>query len=179
MTLEHTLDDQALVALALQKDPQAFSLLLQRHKEGLAGYIQHHFNLGNVVEDLVLITFDKAFRKLEHYNPQFAFSTWLYAIAHNSCIDYTRKNHYEPHLEAKDFQEISDPESEMIAAQESARLIRYIDKLKPIYREPARLRFLNDYAYEDIAQALNIPLSTLKIRLHRSKVILSKWMEDS
>ncbi|MCL1973778.1 MAG: sigma-70 family RNA polymerase sigma factor [Bacteroidetes bacterium] len=176
MTLEYAPDDRSLVTMALHKDPQAFNLLLQRHKEGLISYIQQHFNIGNAVEDMVFVTFDKAFRKLDAYNPQFSFSTWLYSIAHNSCIDYARKRSYVAWSESEDFSDPNDPETEMIAAQESARLIGLINKLKPIYREPACLRFLCDYAYEDIARALNIPLNTLKIRIHRAKAILSQWI---
>ncbi|MCL2738778.1 MAG: RNA polymerase sigma factor [Bacteroidales bacterium] len=180
MTNEYIPDDRELVVLALQKDPQAFSLLLHRHKKGLASYIQQHFNLGNVVEDMIFITFDKAFRKLEHYNPQFAFSTWLYTIAHHTCIDYARKKRALVQIpEAEDISTSNDPESEMIDSEEAAQLIHYINRLKPTYREPARLRFLRDYAYEDIARELAIPLSTIKTRIHRAKKILSQWITSS
>jgi len=183
--INNMLSDRALVTLALQKEPQAFSTLLHRHKKGLLLYIQQHFSFGNALEDVVFITFDKAFRNLEHYNPQFAFSTWLYAIAQNTCIDYARKKralmkvrniHPEAWAECNDYSLPSDPESEMIASQEAALLIHYINRLKPIYREPARLRFLRDYAYEDIARELSIPKGTVKTRIHRAKEILSQWI---
>ena len=134
----------------------------------------------------LLIIFDKAFRNLNRYDPKFAFTTWLYNIADNTCIDYMRKKstlaHAFQHLYPKNaphFVEIpapSDPESEMIASQEAALLLHYINKLKPIYREAARLRFLHDYAYEEIARELSIPQGTAKVRIHRAKEILAKWI---
>jgi len=180
-------DDGELVNLAIAGNQHAFSLLMNRHKESLCSYMQHRFPIGDAVEDLILITFDKAFRNLERYSPQFAFTTWLYTIADNTCIDYIRHKRalsrafrqaskkFEPHY-AENTSARSDPESELIASQEAALLMHSINRLKPIYRNPARLRFLHDYAYEEIARELSIPEGTVKTRIHRAKEILSQWM---
>jgi len=178
------IDDRDLVVLALEGKQHAFSQLMQRHQDSLRPYLQHHFSTGISTEDLLLVIFDKAFRKLDSYDPQFAFSTWLYTIAENTCIDYIRKQkslakairQVYHRSELHDSNAPSDPESEMIAAQEAAMLLNHIDRLKPIYREPARLRFLHDFAYEEIAQELSIPLGTVKTRIHRAKEILAKWI---
>ena len=176
--------DRDLVALALEGKQHAYSQLMQRYKEPLGAYLQHQFLLKNDTEDLVLVVFDKAFRKLKSYDPQFAFSTWLYAIADNSCIDYIRKQkslvrsiRLVAHTaELHDTETSSDPESELIASQKASLLLGSIDRLKPIYREPLRLRYLYGYAYEEIAQELSIPQGTVKARIHRAKEILSKWI---
>ena len=179
--------DSDWVVLALEGDQHAFSNLMQRHKKPLSAYLQRQFSIGMDVEDIMLVIFDKAFGNLKKYNPKFAFSTWLYTIADHVCIDSIRKKkslahtsldaaktydlHYSEQLPAP-----SNPESELIASQEEAILLQYIDRLKPIYREPARLRFLHDYAYEEIAKELSIPEGTVKIRIHRAKEILTKWI---
>jgi len=180
------LSDRNLVTLALLKNQGAFSHLMQRHKDSLCAYIQHQFSTGDATEDLLLIIFDKAFRKLNSYDAQFAFTTWLYTIADNTCIDFVRKQKtlaqtfrrvsykYDQHISAP-----SDPESELIASQEAALLIRYINRLKPIYRDPFRLRYLHNFAYEEIANELSLPANTVKVRLHRAKEILRKWIIQS
>jgi RNA polymerase sigma-70 factor (ECF subfamily) len=180
-------NDRELVVLALLNNQQAFSSLMQRHKEALNSYIQHQFPVGEAAEDLLLIIFDKAFRNLKSYNAKFAFTTWLYTISDNTCIDFIRKKRTLAHTLRQVSQKwddyclqtlssFSDPESEMIASQEAAQLLHYINLLKPIYREPARLRFLHDYPYEEIALELSIPKGTVKTRIHRAKEILAKWI---
>lgn len=182
--------DRDLVMLALSDNQLAFSLLMQRHQGSLGSYIQHQFSVGGATEDLLLVIFDKAFRNLHKYNPQFAFSTWLYTIAENSCIDYVRKEKALAlafrrvslkfgYPSSESIPSTTDPESEMIASQEAALLLHHINRLKPIYREPARLRFLQEYAYEEIAKELAIPLGTVRIRIHRAKEILAKWISPS
>ncbi|MDR2586354.1 MAG: RNA polymerase sigma factor [Prevotellaceae bacterium] len=182
--------DRDLVAFALEGSQYAYSLLMLRHKGALKSYIQHHFSLGDEAEELILVIFGKAFSKLDSYNPRFSFSTWLHAIAENACIDFVRKQRsgalifrslsqpFDSHS-TEDIPDLSNPETELIAAQQSALLLTHIDRLTPIYREPARLRFLNGYAYEEIAQTLSIPKSTVKIRIHRAKELLSKWIINS
>jgi len=178
--------DYDLVVLALSGNQHAFSQLMMRHQDALYTYIQRQFSTGNATEDLLLIIFDKAFRKLESFDPQFAFSTWLYTIADNTCIDYLRKEKTLArtfrHVSQKHDQHISapsDPESELIASQEAALLIHYINRLKPIYREPIRLRYLHQFAYEEIASELNLTVNSVKVRLYRAKEILSKWIIQS
>ena len=176
--------DHDLVALALEGKQYAYSQLMQRYKEPLCAYLQQQFLLKNDAEDLLLVIFDKAFRKLNSYDPRFAFSTWLYTIANNSCIDYIRKQkslvrsiRLVAHTaELHDPEAPSDPESELIASQKASLLHDSIDRLKPIYRDPIRLRYLYGYAYEEIAQELAIPQGTVKARIHRAKEILSKWI---
>ena len=179
-------NDREWVVLALSGNQHAYTQLMYRHKTSLNAYIQRQFSLGDAVEDLVLIIFEKAFRNLDGYNPQFAFSTWLYSIADHTCIDYIRKQKTLSlafrRLSDKSDLTIatsSDPESELITSQEAALLIHYINKLKPIYREPVRLRHLHHYAYEEIASELSLPVNTVKVRLHRAKEILSKWIAQS
>ena len=178
--------DRNLVVSALSGNQRAFSQLMYRHQASLRSYIQHQFSPGDAVEDLVSIIFDKAFRKLDSYDPQFAFSTWLYAIADNTCIDYVRKQKVLTHTfrrvscnGAQSISAPSDPESELIAAQQAALLIHYINRLKPIYRDPMRLRHLNNFAYEEIASELSLPVNTVRVRLYRAKEILSQWIAQS
>ena len=173
--------------MALAGKQQAFSQLLQRHREALRSFIRQHFSLGDAEDDLLMITFDKAFHHLEHYNPKYAFTTWLYTIAQNTCIDYARKMkslgaHQSPNPpkshEIENSQTVQDPESEMIASQEAARLLHHIKQLKPIYRQPIQLRYLHDYAHEEIAAELGIPLGTVKTRIHRAKELLIKQLQN-
>lgn len=186
--------DTVLIDSALAGDQSAYTLLMNRYKEGLILYV-HEFidtlsNQEGIIElaeepqDIVQEAFHKAFQSLETYNPLYKFSTWLYNIARNTAIDYTRKRkisigaNLSPE-NLKDFANIgggikNSPEDKLISSQEYRNLIGMIDSLDVKYREPARLRFLKEYEYNEIAQELNLELNTVKTRLKRAKEILKK-----
>ncbi len=186
--------DNQLVSAALAGEQNAYTLLVQRHREGLTFYVNEFIgNLKNsdgIIElaeepqDIVQEAFHKAFQALPTYNPQYKFSTWLYNIARNIAIDYTRKRKISIGANLtpeniKDFANIgggirNSPEDKLISTQEYKNLIEMIGSLDEKYREPATLRFLKEYEYNEIAQELNLELNTVKTRLKRAKEILKK-----
>lgn len=168
------LDDRALVKLALENRQEAYTRLLVRHKDRVQSFINKLIVNSSESEDLVLMSFDKAFRNLKHYNPKFAFSTWLYSIVQNLCIDHFRKNRqFFVSLEEAQETEDINPEEVLIAEQQKQAIEALISRLKPEYADVIRLRYMQHYAYEEIAGELNIPLGTVKTRLYRAKVMLA------
>ena len=118
-------------------------------------------------KDICQVAMHKAFAHLHEYNNRYSFTTWLYNIAKNSTIDYRRSRmaFSGAHLERS-------PEEDMIHNQAYSTIIERIKKLPPLYEEVARLRFVEEYALEEIAQKLNMSLNTVKTRLRRSKLLL-------
>ncbi|HHV02888.1 MAG: RNA polymerase sigma factor [Bacteroidales bacterium] len=173
------LDDRALVELALENKQEAYTRLLVRHKDRVQAFINKLIVNSPEAEDLVLMSFDKAFRNLKHYNPKYAFSTWLYSIVQNLCIDHFRKNRqFFVSLEEAQETEDINPEDVLIAEQQRQTMENMISRLKPEYAEVIRLRYMQYYAYEEIAATLDIPLGTVKTRLHRAKVMLARIFEE-
>ncbi|MDR2027407.1 MAG: sigma-70 family RNA polymerase sigma factor, partial [Prevotellaceae bacterium] len=172
--------DNELVRRALNKDQKAYSRLLSRYRDNIFYYILKMVNDKIHAEDLTLEAFDKAFQNLDKYDEQYAFSTWLYKIAKNCVIDFVRKRklkslhiNYGPDEESSInentlYSGTPNPEENMIRQQEELRLMKYIESLKPKYRELIELRYIKEYAYEEIAEELNIPVGTVKTRLFRA-----------
>ena len=191
---KHDLPDSKLISSALAGEQSAYTLLMERHREGLALYVNEFVgtlkNSDGIIElaeepqDIVQEAFHKAFQSLSSYNPQYKFSTWLYNIAKNIAIDYARKRRISIGANLtpeniKDFANIgggikNSPEDKLISAQEYRTLIEMIASLEEKYREPATLRFIKEYEYNEIAQELNLELNTVKTRLKRAKEILKK-----
>ena len=185
---------QELVSSAIAGDQSAYTLLMQKHKEGLTLYVQEFIgtlkNSDGIIElaeepqDIVQEAFHKAFQALPTYNPQYKFTTWLYNIARNIAIDYTRKRKISigANLTPDNLKDIANigsgiknsPEDKLISSQEYRTLIEMIDSLDEKYRNPAILRFLREYEYNEIAQELNLELNTVKTRLKRAKELLKK-----
>lgn len=134
-------------------------------------------------EDLTIEAFGKAFRNLESYTPKFAFSTWLFMIATNNCIDFIRKKKASPYpldqnqdgmdnLTANIQSDLPDPEESLMNRQKIEALKEIVDQLKPRYRILIKLRYYKEYSYEEISSELGIPIGTVKAQLYRAKTLL-------
>ena len=191
------LSNKELIASAIAGDQTAYTLLMQKHKEGLTLYVNELVgtlkNSDGIIElaeepqDIVQEAFHKAFQALPTYNPQYKFTTWLYNIARNIAIDYARKRKISigANLTPDNLKDIANigsgiknsPEDKLISSQEYRTLIEMIESLDEKYRKPAVLRFLMEYEYNEIAQELNLELNTVKTRLKRAKDMLKKMSQ--
>jgi RNA polymerase sigma-70 factor (ECF subfamily) len=140
-------------------------------------------NNASDAEDLTIEAFGKAFRSLETYTPNFAFSTWLFKIATNNCIDFIRKKQASPSIidQASDEMngytvniqsDMPDPEETLINRQKFAQLREVVSQLKPRYRNLIELRYYKEYSYEEISKELDLPIGTIKAQLFRAKTLL-------
>lgn len=183
-------EDYALVQQAVLGNQKAFAVLMSRYRQSVFHTLLKMVNNREDAEDLTLEAFGKAFNKLASYTPNFAFSTWLFKIAVNNCIDYMRKKRLhtlsldEP-IEAggkQDFSEMArsttrDPETEMIREQRVEVLRNMINGLNDKYRLMVELRYYEQLSYEEIAAELAIPLGTVKAQLFRAKELLSAQLK--
>lgn len=129
-------------------------------------------------EDITIKTFTKVFEKLKLYNKDFNFVTWVFAIAHNTMIDHTRKR---PELNLSLDDELYDvsiatpsPEESLIYEQNNDELLKNIEKLPETYKKIIILRYMEDQTYKEIAAELGLSLSNVKVRLLRAKKLLGE-----
>lgn len=183
--------DFLLVQAALNNDEKAFNQLLSRYKDAIYFMLLKMVNNKSDAEDLTLEAFGKAFKNLHQYSPNYAFSTWLFKIASNNCIDFLRKKR-GVHLTIENNQEENEneqsiklkskepnPEEKLIRIQKAILLRKVVRKLKPKYRILVELRYFREFSYEEIAKELNIPLGTVKAQLFRAREILFKMIDTS
>jgi RNA polymerase sigma factor (sigma-70 family) len=143
-------------------------------------------------DDLTMEAFGKAFKGLAHYTPDYAFSTWLFKIATNNCIDHMRRQKIKPISIDKTFENEDgdsmpidlksgylDPEEKFIKKQKIKLMHDLVDKLKPRYRTLVELRYFKEWSYEEIAAHLNMPIGTVKGQLFRAKEILLHILKNS
>lgn len=139
-------------------------------------------------EDLTMEAFNKAFSKLDQYTSEFAFSTWLYRIAKNNCIDYLRRNKKDSDtmvnqqdagvgITAHELaNQLPSPEQLMITRQETRLLREIVDTLHPKYKDIIKLHYFNELSCEEIAHQLDLPEGTVKVRLFRARELLYNIM---
>ena len=185
--------DLKLINRALENgDPAAYSGLMKLYRDPLYFMLYEKVSDQELAKDLTIEALGKAFKKLHLYTPEYTFSTWLFTVARNHCIDYLRK-HKLPTIsidkmmldedgKRTNFDLISNdlnPEQKMEKTQRIAILRQIVDQLKPKYRDLVKLRYFKELSYEEIAQTLNIPIGTVKAQLHRSREQLFKIMSGS
>jgi RNA polymerase sigma-70 factor (ECF subfamily) len=142
------------------------------------------------VDDLTQEAFIKAFNSLDKFDRQFAFSTWLYKIASNNCIDYLRKKKLNTISIDKEFDsddedlrfEIPDhetkPDRAIIEDERRQLLDKAIASLPEKYRAVIILRHKEEKEYEEIAEELGLPLGTVKAHIFRGRELLYKYLKD-
>lgn len=185
--------DYALVQRALKdKDQRAYGELMERYRESIYYMLLKMVNNSDDADDLTIEAFGKAFKRLHQYTPQFAFSTWLFKIASNNCIDHIRKKRINAlSLDAGytnsdgETMEINitdgklDPEETMEKMERVKKMREVVTKLKPRYRELVELRYFKELSYEEISQELDIPLGTVKAQLFRAREFLYNLMKNT
>jgi RNA polymerase sigma-70 factor (ECF subfamily) len=176
-------NDLLLVEMAKNGNEKAFSSLLNRYRDSIYYMLLKMVNNSSDAEDLTIEAFGKAFRSLDSFTPDFAFSTWLFKIATNNCIDFIRKKQISPapidqlqddmeHLTVNIQSDLPDPEETLINDQKIAVLRDIVNQLKPRYRNLIELRYYKEYSYEEIAAELKLPIGTVKAQLYRAKSLL-------
>ncbi len=185
--------DFKLVQKALhERDQKAYAELMQRYREPIYFMLLKMVNNKDDADDLTIEAFGKAFKRLDQYTPQFAFSTWLFKIASNNCIDFIRKKRIRAisidqgfttddgdTIEVNVKDSVLDP-AEALQKEERIRKMREIvDKLKPRYRKLVELRYFDELAYEEIAEQLKLPLGTVKAQLFRAREFLFQMMQNT
>ncbi|HOK26601.1 MAG TPA: sigma-70 family RNA polymerase sigma factor [Bacteroidales bacterium] len=181
---EKARQDLILVEQAKNGDEKAFAALLNRYRDSIYYMLLKMVNNSSDAKDLTIEAFSKAFQSINTYTPDFAFSTWLFKIATNNCIDFLRKKHKTPQVleqtdedddegyEARIESDSPDPEEIMINNQDIDNLHKVVEQLKPKYRKLIELRYFREYSYEEISEELKIPIGTVKVQLFRAKAIL-------
>ncbi len=186
MSTERLFDDDAERAgQALGGDTEAFGALVAKYQGPIYRYALHFFRNPTRAEDIVQDTFLRAYRFLHTYDPARKFSTWLYAIARNLCIDRQREDVRRSqvdvesvaprHLTAAPSQ---GPHQLLEEREDRDRLLGAIRDLPEKYRAPILLCYAEGLAYQDISEILGISLNNTKIRIHRAKKMILKSLGD-
>ena len=185
------LSDASLAELAAEQNQAAYIVLYTRYNAGERAHIAHYVSQKEDIEDICLESFQKAFSQIATYNPEYKFSTWLYRIARNTAFDHLSRNDREktnlPTTSInEDFAELKDipatmhnPEEDIINQQEYDKWLNNIEKLKDDYRVVAKMNLIDNFGYKEIAEALDMPLNTVKTKIRRAKNQLLKMMEYS
>ncbi|MEP7168600.1 MAG: sigma-70 family RNA polymerase sigma factor [Bacteroidota bacterium] len=185
--------DYKLVRTAIDKgDQKAYAELMSLYKDSIYFMLLKMVNNRDDADDLTIEAFGKAFKNIKQYTPDYAFSTWLFKIATNNCIDFIRKKRKQTLSIDKSFDtdeggdlkidvrsELPDPSEDLMKKEKVERMHEVVEKLKPRYKQLVELRYFQELSYEEISDQLRLPLGTVKAQLFRAREFLYQIMKNS
>ena len=170
---------------------KAYADLMASYREPLYLLLLRMTRNTTTASDLTVETFSKAFLQLNRYAPTGTFSSWLFSIGVNTYIDYLRKRKMET-VSLNEIQRSADnefveyqipsgqpnPEEALIRRQRDEALKQVVAQLKDPYRQMIEMRYYEDLSYEEIAERMQLPMGTVKVRLMRAKTLLASVLKE-
>jgi len=184
-------DDAEILRRCRAGDERAYRELVDRYRRQVYSMALRMLRREEDAEDVAQETFIRVFRALDRYDPARSFTAWMFTIAARLCIDHLRRRRHSPlSLFQRDAEtleertiEVADPgpgPDELTSrGEEERRTQELIDSLPHHYRIVVMLRHQQDLSYQEIAEALKLPLGTVKARIHRARALLKRQLEGN
>ena len=183
--------DAELIRRAKAQDQMAFVILYQRYHAALSAHVSRFISNREDVEDVCIESFQKAFSRIELYDEAYQFSTWLFRIGQNTAFDHISRRQrkaenmpmqsiaYDNDTSLDIPSEATSPEDSVINQEEYDKWLTVIELLEGDYKKVAKMFLIDNFGYQDIADALGLPLNTVKTKIHRARQKLMKMMSLS
>ncbi len=171
-----------LIRQAQQKDQKAQTQLINRFWVDVFSFVLTKVQDEYDADELTVSIFSKVLTKLDLFDPQFQFKTWILTIAQNTVIDFWRKKNRNAEDPADHIHELKNefeksPEELLISGENSERILEIIASMDSHYQDIIRLRFFEEKSIREIAEELNISIANTKVRIMRAKKILAELLK--
>lgn len=177
--------DREWINKACLGDEEAFTKLVETYQNPVYNMCYRMLGEAGAAEDAAQETFWRAYQNLKRYDPQRSFITWILSIAAHYCIDQQRKRRI-PLFELDEFPDfdlgdpnLPTPEKQLSSNEEDSALHRLINTLQPIDRAAVIMKYWHECSEEEISEMLDLSVSAVKSRLHRSRKQLANLISDS
>ncbi len=178
--------ESRLAKLAQNGDRRAFAELVNLYKVKIYHLAYRMLNNRQEAEDVVQETFLRVFENLGKYDREQKFSSWIYRIGTNLCIDRLRKRKANFSLDAElsdgeggDWHDLfaaqdASPEEQLLLSETQTQIRSAMERLPEKYKSIMVLRYLHDLSLHEISEILRLPITTIKTRIHRGREFMRK-----
>jgi RNA polymerase sigma-70 factor (ECF subfamily) len=179
-------DDRRLIAESVAGNVPAFGVLVRRYQDRLFNAVLRVVDNAEDAADVVQDAFLNAYQSLNSFKGDSEFFTWLYRIAFNAAISLRRKRKAvlsfdgagdDKMAEPADHSDYASPELALSRSEEDALVLAGLERLSPDHRAVLVLKDMEGRRYEDIAQILDLPIGTVRSRLHRGRLELREILQ--
>ncbi len=174
----------SLIQAAKLKDQKAQTQLINVFWVDVFSFVMKKVQDEHDADEITVNVFSKVLSKLDLYDPNFQFKTWILTIAQNTIIDYWRKKNRENQDTVDLLQEVKNdyaksPEELLISDEEQEKILSIIDSLETNYQDIIKLRFFEEMSIKEIAEKLGISVSNAKVRVMRAKNVLAELLKNN
>lgn len=173
-------EDSQLVERVLQGDDLAFEYLFIRYKEGISRLLTTRTGSVQDADDILQETFIKVYLNISRYDSRYTFGQWIYTIARNTFIDYKRRQKEELPIDERymvvEKSSLPTPEDSIISSQQRANIESCLSELSVVQQQLFKMRFFDEYSYEEICEKLEMPMGTVKTNIHRARAKMCKLL---
>jgi RNA polymerase sigma-70 factor, ECF subfamily len=176
--------DEHIANLVQTGDADAFGMLIERYEAKLKRYARKFLNYQEDIEDLIQDVFIKSYTNIQSFDSKQRFSPWIYRIAHNTFVNELKRKKRGsfilfdtdtilPYLPAKE-----TTDGELLDAELRSELDTLLNEIPPKYREVLVLHYLEELSYQEISDILQIPVTTVGVRMNRGRAKLKVCFEE-
>lgn len=174
----------SLIILAKNKNQKSQTKLINYFWVDVFSFVMKKVQDENVADEITVSVFSKVLAKLDLYDPNFQFKTWILTIAQNTVIDYWRKKNRENEDSTDNFDDFKNqfarsPEELLISEEYHKQILNIIESLDFNYQEIIRLRFFEEKSIKEIADELGLTIANTKVRIMRAKKVLSELLKNN
>jgi RNA polymerase sigma-70 factor (ECF subfamily) len=173
------LSDSEVIVIIIAQNRGAYKELFSRYQKKLFTYIYHLVGNREETEDILQNVFSKTYRNISHFDTSRKFSSWIYRIAHNEAVNFLKRKSkrytvsWEDILTSKDKLDSASgeelPEEKMEHQEIAKRIDDAIEKIPAKYQQVLKMRYFQEYSYEEISRKLGKPLNTVGTLINRAK----------
>jgi RNA polymerase sigma-70 factor, ECF subfamily len=173
------MQENQVIKRVLEGDTEQYGLLLERYQPGLVHHCFAMVHDSDLANDMAQEACIKAYLQLGRYNPQHRFSTWLYKIATNCCLDYLKRRHHFSLDGVPEPPSLAPlPQQAAEQSEQATELHAAVSRLPLNYQTVVSLYYWHDRTYEEIADIMNVPINTVRTWLRRAKERLQEDLHD-
>ena len=174
----------SLIILAKNKNQKSQSKLINHFWVDVFSFVMKKVQDENVADEITVSVFSKVLAKLDLYDPNFQFKTWILTISQNTVIDYWRKKNRENEDSTDNFDDFKNqfarsPEELLISEEDQKQILTIIESLDFNYQEIIKLRFFEEKSIKEIADELGLTIANTKVRIMRAKKVLSELLKNN
>lgn len=173
-----------LISEAQNKNQKAQTKLINIFWVDVFSFVIRKVQDENTADEITVNVFSKVLSKLDLYDSDFQFKTWVLTIAQNTIIDYWRKKNRENEETKNDFDDVKNqfaksPEELLISEEDQKKLQKIVESMDANYQDIIRLRFFEEKSIKEISEELNLSVSNTKVRIMRAKKVLAQLLKDN
>jgi len=175
--------DAGLMLRVAKGDRRAFESLVGKYQKAIINTAFRYTGNPSVAEELAQDVFVRLYRAASKYRPEARFTTWLFTIVRNVCVNYrSREGKYDSRMDTEFEREIAagqeDPQAHLIRTERNLRIRSAVKRLPESLRMPLILHQFEHMSYEQVAEILETSLAAVKVRIHRARVALADELKD-